>query len=96
MYRAAEAFGLRIGFDVAVTGWDDVDMAGLLQPGLTTVAQPMRTLGTRAAEAMFTMLAGGGIQSVVLDTRLVIRGSCGPDCPPIPEPTRSNCDIAPP
>ncbi|MBY5164165.1 LacI family DNA-binding transcriptional regulator [Salsipaludibacter albus] len=90
IYRAADAIGLAIGTDLAVTGWDDHDLAGLLHPGLTTVAQPMRTLGTRAANAVLTLLAGGQVDSVVLETELVVRDSCGPDCPlapPLPHPS---------
>jgi LacI family transcriptional regulator len=78
-YRAAETCGLSIPADVAVTGWDDIPIAGHLAPRLTTVRQPMRELGARAAALLFERIGGGEPESVVLPTSLVVRGSCG--CP---------------
>ena len=42
---AAEEVGLRVGRDIAITGWDDVMAARHARPALTTVRQPMRALG---------------------------------------------------
>jgi LacI family transcriptional regulator len=42
--NVAHENGLRIPDDLAVTGFDDIAEAGLLNPGLTTVRQPMRTM----------------------------------------------------
>lgn len=97
IYRAAEALGLAVGRDLAVTGWDDHDLAALLQPGLTTVRQPMRALGIRAADAIFARLADTDVDSVVLDTELVVRGSCGPGCRPdgADDPSRAASSPAP-
>ncbi len=47
VHLAAEAAGLRVPDDLAVTGWDDVLAARFA--GLTTVRQPMRELGATAA-----------------------------------------------
>ena len=47
--RAARAAGLVIPDDVAVTGWDDADVAARL--GLTTVAQSLRDQGATCAYA---------------------------------------------
>lgn len=55
VHLAAEAAGLRIPDDVAVTGWDDVLAARFA--GLTTVAQPMRELGATAARWLHERIA---------------------------------------
>jgi LacI family transcriptional regulator len=76
---AAEDLGLRIPDDLAVTGWDDVMAAQHSRPGLTTVRQPMRELGARAARRLHERLAGETSEPrhEVLPTQLVQRASCG-------------------
>lgn len=76
---AAEDLGLRVPEDVAVTGWDDVMAARHSRPGLTTVRQPMRELGSVAARWLNERLIGIERQPrhEVLATHLVIRASCG-------------------
>lgn len=76
---AAEQIGLRVGRDVAITGWDDVMAARHARPALTTVRQPMRTLGALAAEVLDQRITG--IRTTPrhesLTTDLVVRDSCG-------------------
>jgi DNA-binding LacI/PurR family transcriptional regulator len=76
---AAEALGVRVPDDLAVTGWDDVMAARHSRPGLTTVRQPMRELGARAARRLHERLAGDTDEPrhEVLPTQLVQRASCG-------------------
>ncbi|HEX2497679.1 MAG TPA: LacI family DNA-binding transcriptional regulator [Actinomycetes bacterium] len=76
--EAAGELGLRVPQDVAVTGWDDVMAARYA--ALTTVRQPMRELGARAAYALDERLTQGRTEPRhdVLPTQLVIRTSCGP------------------
>jgi DNA-binding LacI/PurR family transcriptional regulator len=76
---AAEAIGLRVPDDLAVTGWDDVMAARHSRPGLTTVRQPMRELGAWAARRLHERLAGDASEPrhEVLPTQLVQRASCG-------------------
>lgn len=77
--RAARSLGLAVPDDVAVTGWDDVSLARLVPPGLTTVRQPMRELGAAAARLLFERIDAAAAQpaSLVLPSELVIRSSCG-------------------
>ena len=77
---AAERAGLRVGRDVAITGWDDVMAARHARPALTTVRQPMRTLGALAAEVLDERITGVRTTPRLesLTTDLVVRDSCGP------------------
>lgn len=62
---------------VALVGFDDIELADLLDPGLTVIAQDAATLGRTAAERLFHRLDGGADAParVVVPTRLIARGS---------------------
>jgi len=81
--RAFREAGLRVPQDVSVVGFDDVQSAAFQNPGLTTVRQPLRTMGTLAAEAILRQIASPAERSsarqVVVDPELVVREST---CPP--------------
>jgi LacI family transcriptional regulator len=47
--RALKKKGLRVPEDCSVVGFDDVAQAGLSLPSLTTVRQPMETMGSISA-----------------------------------------------
>lgn len=74
--------GLTVPGEVAVVGWDDVMTARYVEPGLTTVRQPVRELGARAAELLHARITGTTAQTgpQIIATQVVIRSSCG--CPP--------------
>ncbi|MGF6371855.1 LacI family repressor for deo operon, udp, cdd, tsx, nupC, and nupG [Paraburkholderia sp. RAU6.4a] len=67
--------GRRVPHDVAVMGFDDVPIAGIFEPGLTTVAQPMVELGATAAEMLLALLDGQRPASRILQHQLVLRES---------------------
>lgn len=71
--------GLRVPEDVAVTGFDDIPMADITTPALTTIRQPMRELGAETARTLQQCIAGDCDPDLdlVLATELVLRGSCG-------------------
>lgn len=76
---AARECGLRVPQDVSVTGFDDIELAQIIQPGLTTVHVPHREMGRQAAATLVDMLEGDLMPGhLELDTRLAIRGSLGP------------------
>jgi LacI family transcriptional regulator, repressor for deo operon, udp, cdd, tsx, nupC, and nupG len=79
--QAVSGRGLRVPDNVAVVGIDDIDMAAVVTPPLTTVALPAEEMGTRAMYMLSDLIAGRSLAAprVVLDTWLVIRESCG--CP---------------
>jgi len=51
--------GLTIPDDMAIVGFDDIASSQLVYPALTTIAQPQRHMGQRAAEMLFERLLGG-------------------------------------
>jgi LacI family transcriptional regulator len=50
--------GLSVPNDIAVVGFDDIPSAKLVFPALTTIDQPQRQMGRRAAEMLFERLNG--------------------------------------
>ncbi len=76
--RTLRRAGLRVPADVSVLGFDDHDLAGLLE--LSTVAQPVAELGARAGRLLLARLSGGKIATSpsILGTQLVLRGSTAP------------------
>ncbi|MEU8637403.1 LacI family DNA-binding transcriptional regulator [Amycolatopsis sp. NPDC048633] len=75
---AARAAGLRVPADLAVVGFDDIEVASLVDPALTTVAQDKPGFGTAAAGALLAMIDNSGApEPVRLPTKLVVRDSCG-------------------
>ena len=62
-----------------VVGFDDIRLASVVRPNLTTVRQPMRETARLAAQRLLDMLAGRAVdpRQVVLPTELVVRESCG-------------------
>ncbi len=71
--------GRRLPGDVAVVGFDDITFASLVEPPLTTVAQPKYQMGRLAMERLLELLNGGASRPrrLVLEPRLVVRKSCG-------------------
>ena len=76
--------------EVAVVGFDDVALARIHSPTLTTVRQPLERLGGHAARLLLGMLDGEPApETTELGTELVLRRSCGcipTDLPPPLEP----------
>ncbi|MFG3701742.1 LacI family DNA-binding transcriptional regulator [Micromonospora sp. NPDC047620] len=94
----ASGRGLRVPEDLVITGFDDIPMAALVTPPLTTVRQPVRELASQTARLLLQVAAGSADHTSLLHpTELVIRGSCG--CPtstaPTPTGRRRTPQIAP-
>lgn len=81
--KAARDLGLAVPGDLSVIGFDDVDLAALLEPELTTVRIPAQRLGETAVRRLFGLLHDeGGVSPTgpteVIELDLVVRGSTGP------------------
>jgi DNA-binding LacI/PurR family transcriptional regulator len=69
--------GLRIPDELSIVGFDDAEPAARL--GLTTIRQPNRDKGERAARALLALIDGRGVEAAeLLPTELVVRSSTQP------------------
>jgi LacI family transcriptional regulator len=77
--RALHEVNLTVPDDVALIGFDDIPAAAKADPPLTTMRQPIRSMGMVAVETLIDIIAhpGSDTRHVVLTTELVIRSSCG-------------------
>lgn len=74
--KAANRFSIRIPEDLGVVGFDNIDLAAVTIPGLTTINQPSFQTGFTAAESLFEMIYSETIpRSILLDTELISRES---------------------
>lgn len=75
--------GLIPGKDMAVVGFDDAMWSRFIQPALTTVHQPMYSIGKLSARTVLDRLSAPEPPEkpvkITLRTKLMIRNSCG--CP---------------
>ena len=77
LLAACRQQGITIPNQLSVVGFDDIEMARYITPALTTIAQPLLTLGQRAMEMTFSLLDGQDVQDQVLACELVRRDSTG-------------------
>ncbi len=77
--RAVREAGLSVPGDVAFVGFDDLPLATLSDPQLTTIRQPIVQFGSKAVEILIDLIENGNHppRRVILPTELIIRGSCG-------------------
>jgi DNA-binding LacI/PurR family transcriptional regulator len=73
--RALRDLGRRVPDDVAVIGFEDSAIARQTDPPLTTVHQPVETMGREMAKLLLARIAGADAASVVVETHLVRRSS---------------------
>jgi LacI family transcriptional regulator len=75
--EVARELGLRVPEDLSIVGFDNIPESVLCAPPLTTVEQPIRTMGQRAIEMLVRLIRGEAPQEthITLATRLVVRQS---------------------
>lgn len=78
--QVAQSLGLRVPEDLSVIGFDNIPESAMATPALTTIAQPLRSLGQTAMQLLLALLRGEDVPSrhVQLATDLVLRGSTAP------------------
>ncbi|MCL5048618.1 MAG: EAL domain-containing protein [Firmicutes bacterium] len=77
--RVLRAAGKELPRDQAVIGFDDTDIAGVLDPPLTSVSQRFDLIGMKAVDLMIKMLNGQKVENTTyrVPTELMVRSSCG-------------------
>ena len=79
VYHALYQAGMSIPGDMAVMGYDDIELARYMTPPLSTIHQPKDELGELAIDTLLHRLAapGGSQQLLVLTPELIERASIG-------------------
>ena len=71
--------GLRVPDDLSITGFDDINLARVVTPGLTTVRVPQQEMGRKAAVILLDLInpnrSNAELQSIELTTPIITRGT---------------------
>jgi DNA-binding LacI/PurR family transcriptional regulator len=73
--------GISVPNDISVVGFDDIPMATMATPQLTTVAVPLELAGRAAMELLMEQIVGSdpaGTHEQMLGLQLIVRGSTAP------------------
>ncbi len=76
-YRECTRRGLKVGEDIAITGFDNFATSRSLIPPLTTISQNTYKMGAMAVQQVAALLDGRPVSCTRLNTQLHIRRSCG-------------------
>ncbi|MFD7871861.1 LacI family DNA-binding transcriptional regulator [Microbacterium sp. NPDC059771] len=78
--RAARRAGLSVPGDVSVVGFDDSALMSCTEPPLTTVRQPIESMGRAVIELLLAQIAGTpqAADELLFEPELVLRASTGP------------------
>jgi len=83
-YNDLVALGLESGLlelgrkcpaDISIVGIDDIDLAGAVTPGLTTVRMPIARSGALAVDLLLQAIVGTAIDDITLGSQLIVRAS---------------------
>lgn len=80
---AMKDFNINIPDDMAIVGFDNIEMASILEPKLTTVVKPLHKMGVVGARLLFDIMSGSEEENklltkeILLQSKLKIRKSCG-------------------
>ena len=77
--RAAHRLGLTVPADVSVVGFDDSVFMTLVHPPLTTIRQPVESMGRAVVELLMQQIAGAHVppEEILIEPELVVRASTG-------------------
>lgn len=75
--RALKQYGIRVPDQVEIIGFDDIELAQLVDPPLSTVSQPALAMGAHSAELLLDLIVGSDPppQTRIMMPQLVLRGS---------------------
>jgi len=72
--------GLSVPEDISVIGFDDIELASMVSPAITTVRQDMMTIGRRSIELLDDLIHDDKLPppEEIIPTELIIRNTCAP------------------
>jgi LacI family transcriptional regulator len=74
--------GLRIPEQISIIGFDNIDDAAEVEPGLTTIDQPAGFMASKAIEILMEMINDASLEpttkKISAQPTLIVRQSCGP------------------
>jgi len=74
----AKELGLKVPDDISILGYDDIELASVIDPKLTTVHVPHRRMGAAAAQCLINMRAEPDkVSGQVFQTEIIERESLG-------------------
>jgi LacI family transcriptional regulator len=75
--QACADLGRRVPDDLAVVGYDDIPLAALVTPALTTCRVPRYELGSQTVDLLLDQIKGcpGDCEEIVLAPEVVVRAS---------------------
>ncbi|SDI14245.1 LacI family DNA-binding transcriptional regulator [Alteribacillus bidgolensis] len=75
--QAAKEKGLQIPNDVSIVGFDDTILATTTVPGLTTIAQPIKTMGEKIVDVLIKEIKAGKSlkERFLYNPELIVRGT---------------------
>ena len=78
--RAVRRLGLSVPEDVSVVGYDDSPLMTCTDPPLTTIRQPIESMGRAAVKLLVSQIDGtvGTAERLLFEPELVVRGSTAP------------------
>lgn len=75
--KACQKKGLRVPEDVAIIGFDNIDLTTMIEPSLTTIDQPTYQIGYQSCELLVEKIQypNSSTKKILLETELIIRDS---------------------
>ncbi|MDF2180380.1 LacI family DNA-binding transcriptional regulator [Aliiglaciecola sp. CAU 1673] len=75
--KALRDKGIAVPQQIAVVGYDNIQLASFVHPPLTTVQQNTKLAGELLVDSLIRMIKGEQIQPQLLPAQLIVRRSCG-------------------
>jgi len=75
--KACNRMGLNVPRDIMVVGFDNIEIASIMNPTVTTVKQPRYQLGFSSCNLLIELINNpkSSVRSIVLETELIVRES---------------------
>lgn len=81
-YKVLREGNVKVPEAISIIGFDDIPMASIISPSLTTIAQPIKAIGQVTVELLVSRIqnqdADEPYQQIELNPELIIRESCSP------------------